>query len=333
MTVRRGPVPASAALLTAVALGAAAGCAPAGVPDDVASSLRVEVRQDRTQYAAGTAKLHVTNGSAETLALLAGRLQADGFGPSSLDDSHRARTLRPGGSHDVRIVLGEVDCTTGPPPSGTPGGDDGAGAVPASVTVALGEADTPGTPAEVALTATDPHGRLAAVHTQECTRRLVASGATLRVLPDLGTERRRDDLVLLLRVRVEPVPGGPAVEVERITGTTLMTPADGSEAWTGDAVVPDGAGDITLDVVPRRCDPHAVAEDKRGTFTPVLTMVDGVEQPLLHLPLPEAAQPAFFDYVSRACAWDRDDARPGRFLDRTDRGSAPGARPLVEISR
>jgi hypothetical protein len=291
---------------------------PAPVPDDVAADLRVEVRQDRTQYAEGTAKLHVANGSDETLTLLSGGLEADGFGPSSLDASHRAATLRPGGARDVRIVLGEVDCVAEPPASGpgaTPGGDDGAVTVPVTLAVTLGETGTAapsGAPTEVVLTATDPHGRLAAVHGQECARRLVASGVSLRVRPELETARRGDDLVLLLRVRVEPVPGGPAVEVERITGTTLMTPADGSEAWTGGALdvgtAPDGAdarvGEIVLDVVPRRCDPHAVAEDKRGTFVPVLTTVDGVEQPPVHLPMPDEAQPAFFDYLGEACGWE-----------------------------
>lgn len=320
MTVRgRG-----ALVATATAVGVTAGltaCTPAGespspdastgptaVPHDVASGLQVEVRQDRTQYADGTAKLHVTNGSAQTLTLLSGRLEADGFGPSSPDPSHRAATLRPGGARDVRIALGEVDCTAVPPSSGTPGGSDstadGAGTVPVTVTVALGEADAPGAPSEVTLTATDPHGRLEAVHTQECARRLVASGASLQVVPEPATERRGDELVLLLRVRVEPVPGGPAVEVERITGTTLMAPADGSEAWTGEALDLDAAGDIVLDVAPRRCDPHAVAEDKRGTFVPVLTAVDGVEQPPVYLPMPEEAQPVFFDWISEACGWE-----------------------------
>lgn len=320
MTVgRRGR--AARVLATSVVVVAVSACGSAGeppdapsrtpsapattatVPDDVTSSLRVEVRQDRTQYAEGTAKLHVTNGSAATLTLLSGSMGADGFGPSGPDGAQQPATLRPGAARDVRITLGDVDCASAPPASGTPG-DDGEGTVPVRVTVALGEAAASGPPREVALTATDPHGRLAAVHTQECARRLVASGASLSVLPDLATERRGGELVLLLRVRVEPVPGGPRVAVERITGTTLMAPADGSEAWTGDAVEPDGAGDVVLDVVPQRCDPHAVAEDKRGTFTPVLTTVDGVAQPPVYLPLPEEARAAFFDYVSAACDWD-----------------------------
>ncbi|PRZ08575.1 hypothetical protein BCE75_101305 [Isoptericola sp. CG 20/1183] len=300
MTVGRRPARAAAALAAAVAITAAtAACTPdeppATVPDDVASGLQVEVRQDRTQYADGTAKLHVTNGSTETLTLLSGRLEASGFGPSGPDGSAQPATLQPGGARDVRIALGEVDCDAAPPASGT---------VAVSVTVALGEAAAPGPSRQVALTATDPHGRLAAVHTQECARRLVASGADLRVLPDLATERRGDRLVLLLRVRVEPVPGGPVVRLDRVTGTTLMAPADGAAAWTGEALAPDDAGDVVLDVAPQRCDPHAVAEDKRGTFVPVLATVDGAEQPPVYLPMPEEAQPAFFDWLGEACGWD-----------------------------
>ncbi|TWH25767.1 hypothetical protein L600_000900000170 [Isoptericola variabilis J7] len=93
------------------------------------------------------------------------------------------------------------------------------------------------------------------------------------------------------------------MSVVRVGATTLMAPADGGPAWTGDALVGDGEGRLRLDVVPARCDPHAVAEDKRGTFVPVYAVVDGEEQPVVYLPMPDELKAELFAYVSEACGW------------------------------
>ena len=61
-----------------------------------------------------------------------------------------------------------------------------------------------------------------------------------------------------------------------------------------------------LPVVPSRCDPHAVAEDKRGTFFGVRARVDGVEQPVFYVPASDALRGAVYDLVAESCGWPTD---------------------------
>ena len=65
----------------------------------------------------------------------------------------------------------------------------------------------------------------------------------------------------------------------------------------------DRPAEVTLAFEPARCDPHAVAEDKRGTFLGVHARVDGVEQEVVHLPPGDALRGAVHDFVAAACGW------------------------------
>lgn len=284
----------------------------APLPSGVAQGLSAELRQDRTQYADRAAKLHVVNGSDRTVTLLGGTLDAPGYGPSSPDGPTRAREIPPGVGRDVRLRLGEVDCDAAPPAALTGAQAQQTLVATATVLVADGAAGSTAagsTPAGTAveLEVVDPLGRLAAVHAETCAERLVASGVTLRVTdvragrvpaPDGDVPGGR------ITLAVEPVPGGPAVRLVEVSGTTLLSPAAG-DAWTGDDLAGQTAGDgrVVLDVVPARCDPHVVAEDKRGTFLPVHAEVDGVPQPEIYVPMTDAQRAAVYDLVHDACGW------------------------------
>ncbi|MCA5894437.1 hypothetical protein LEP48_13930 [Isoptericola sp. NEAU-Y5] len=301
---------AGALALGVLALGSCTPDAEPALPDDVAGGLRVELRQDRTQYADRTAALKVVNGSDASLTLLGGSLSAPGFGPSAPDGEPRARPLAPGSSRDVRIRLGEVDCATAP---------DAATAT-ATVRVAVEAADDrvdddrvdddrvdgDGGGTEVEVPVTDPFDRLATVHAQVCAERLVATGVRLQVSdvrprPVAGDDGEEAGLRILLDA--EPVPGGPTVRIVRISGTTLLAPVSGASAWTGALVEPGAGGRVALDALPARCDPHAVGEDKRGTFLPVVAAVDGVEQPVVYVPMDDGQRAATYDAIHDACGW------------------------------
>jgi len=60
---------------------------------------------------------------------------------------------------------------------------------------------------------------------------------------------------------------------------------------------------VTLEGRPGRCDPHAVAEDKRGTFLGLRTHVDGVAQHVFYVQLPVESRAALKEYVGEACGW------------------------------
>jgi hypothetical protein len=329
---------AARVLRAAVTVGAASvvigGCSTSAdptptLPADVTAALHAELRQDRTQYADRTASLRVVNQSGRDLVLLGGTVTAPGFDPTT-PDGGTDRPLPAGAGRDVRLRLGDVDCAT-PPDDGdlravvrvalAPGEETGrtdvdeAGPGEAGLGEAgLGEAG-PGTAAasdpasgvEVEVPVADPLGRIAAVHAEVCAERLVATGARLEVggVEAAEVEGRDGGRAAGLRVTVvvTPVVGGPDVQVVHVTGTTLLTPAGGATTWSGDAVVP-ADGVVVLDALPARCDPHAVGEDKRGTFLPVVATVDGAEQPVVYLPMTDAGRAAVYDAVHDACGWD-----------------------------
>lgn len=277
---------------------------PGPVPDGVADHLTVQVDQGRTQYAAREIVLAVTNDSDETMTLLSGALDSDGFGPSHPTRTERTIALRPGTTRDVYVRLGEAECAGAPAGPEEPAPD---AAPSATITLALGEYDDLGPATDVVVEDVgDPGGHLGRNHAVDCAGAAVAAGAELAVDPDIPVETRGGELTALVTLRVEPVDGGPEVTIDRIAGTTIMNNADpGSEGsgWTGHALDGQRTGAITLPVVPARCDAHAVGEDKRGTFLPVSASVDGEAQHVIYVPMADSARADLFAFIADSCDW------------------------------
>lgn len=305
-------------ILTSLIGAAAVACTDGGVspssahgpvPDDVAAHLGVEVAQGREQYATREVRLEVTNDSDETMTLLSGALHADGFGPSHPTKEGRTLALPPGATRAVYVGLGEARCA-GVTEAGGATETDGPTAETApsaTITLALGEGDDRGPATDVSVDEVgDPVGHLARNHAADCAVAAVAAGAHLTVDADVPVETRAGELTALVTLRVEPVDGGPEVTLDRIAGTTLMSnpgPADGASGWGGRDLAGQRSGEVVLAVVPARCDVHAVAEDKRGTFLPVTARVDGVRQQPVYVPMPDTARSDFYAYVADYCDW------------------------------
>jgi hypothetical protein len=298
-------------VLTSLIGAAAVACTGSGappsakgpVPDDVAAQLGVEVAQGREQYAEREIRLEVTNDSDEMMTLLSGALHAEGFGPSRPAKEGRTAVLRPGATRAVYVTLGEARCT-GPAKEAGP---ETTGASSATITLALGEGDELGPATDLSVDEVgDPVGHLARNHAADCAAAAVAAGARLTIDTDVPVETRGGELTALVTLRAEPVDGGPEVTLDRIAGTTLMSnpdPSGGASGWVGRDLAGQRSGEVVLAVVPARCDVHAVAEDKRGTFLPVTARVDGVQQQPVHVPMPDAARSDFYDFVADHCDW------------------------------
>lgn len=307
IAAHRGRAPLLVLLTWAVGAAAVActgGGAPSSakgpVPDDVASHLGVEVAQGREQYAKREIRLEVTNDSDETMTLLSGALRTEQFGPSHPTKEGRTLVLRPGATRAVFLELGEASCADptaaedGAPPSAT-------------ITLALGEGDDRGPATDVLVDeVSDPVGHLARNHAADCSAAAVAAGADLTVDPDVPVETRDGELTALVTLRIERVDGGPEVTLDRIAGTTLMSntdPGGDASGWVGRDLAGQESGEVVLAVVPARCDVHAVAEDKRGTFLPVSARVGGVPQEPVYVPMPDTARSDFYSFVADYCDW------------------------------
>lgn len=123
--------------------------------------------------------------------------------------------------------------------------------------------------------APDVYEHLAALHEQGCLAERVGD---LRIV-----ELRDDELVLA-------VPDG--VIVEGVRATTLLTPT-GSPSASGD--------EVTVRMLPTRCDAHALAEDKAGTRIPVAVRLEDGTSGELVVAADDALRASIQEWVRATC--------------------------------
>lgn len=261
----RPAVPVAAVLCAVLALAGCTTAAPANAPPETGTvtglpaGVTVELRQLRSDVAARQAQVMITNGGAEPLTVGALRVDDPRFdGPAErLHD--RESSIRAGGTVAIPVQLPPVAC---------PGGDESA----ATVTLSWSTEDDSG---QATAALADPLAFVPPLHERECRAVALAQAADVSIsdfAPSPPGEPAR------LTLTVAPT-GRAAAEVVGIHSTNLLT-------WVGHpgVVYPleitVGEGDaepleVRLPLVPLRCDPHAVQEDKRGTVFNVDIAIDG----------------------------------------------------------
>lgn len=255
-----------------VALAACSGISPPSPP-----TLRVELVQQRGDIAAGRIQLRVTNASPSratiTAAILASPVLA---GPADWSAA-RPVVLEAGRTTDLPVLLPDPRCTAG------------SGAAYAHLTVD-GEATT------AAVTdALDVLGRAGAIACDEDDLFSVVQVTVSRAVAATNG-------AITLSLDVDPAPHGEgSVELVALRGTVLLRFDTGAEAPLG-VTVAAGDPSTTIDVtlVPRRCDAHAIAEDKVGTLFDLVARVDGREI-VVPLERPDALGDALLTLTAQAC--------------------------------
>ena len=93
------------------------------------------------------------------------------------------------------------------------------------------------------------------------------------------------------------------VRNDRVGDTTLISPTTGTD-WpvglTVDAASPPRT--ISLELRPARCDPHAIAEDKRGAVLPVTVRTDAGPAGTYNLAAGDALRREIYAWVTASCA-------------------------------
>ena len=164
-------------------------------------------------------------------------LAADGFTPPPVRD--RTTTLPAGRPLDLELTLTAPDCT----------------AVPTSVAARVRVADR----AEPLVVPLEDDGLLRRLHEGEC-----ADEALLeQVRIEVTSLEERGDGALRGTVRLTRRAGTDAVRVAGVGPNTVyaVTPAGELPTLTG-----DGSVDLLLDLVPARCDVHALGESYRTSL-------------------------------------------------------------------
>jgi len=85
-----------------------------------------------------------------------------------------------------------------------------------------------------------------------------------------------------------------------------LVDAEGSEVYQQDVqLTVDAASSpstIRLLVVPARCDPHAVAEDKRGTFFPLEVQTSEGASGRIYVPVSDEVRASLYEFFGDYCA-------------------------------
>lgn len=255
--------------MAALAAGLLAGCAPgAEAPSAEASALpagvTVQLTQLRSDVASRQIEVRVTNGSDESLSIGAVSVVDERFSEPAVRVIDRSSTLAPGGVADIRVQLAAATCDTSE-------GED------TTVTMAY---ETNGEAGTATVAAPEVFPFLAALHTRECVAERVGAAVDVRFGafdPSAAGEPAA------LELEITPRTDASGITLVAIRETNLLT-FEGLEngqyrldVGLGLDLEAMSAQTITLPLLPARCDPHAVQEDKRGTVFSLRVEIDGDE--------------------------------------------------------
>lgn len=248
-----------AAVSAAVALVVLSACAGGETPDagaTAAEQVAVSVYQPRPDVAAGRIAIQVHNDSDEQLTIESAALTSTYFVDELAWPAKREADVSPGRAVDLRVQLGESEC-------------DEPNAAEHAVTLRYRLGDRAAQTAT--LTPTDEFDVLDLLHDAAC---LVVRVGEVATLAAESVGPGQPGVPTTLTISVDPTGASGSFTVDAVTSTTLLAPADNgigvSELPLGITVDAAGPGEITVPLVPNRCDPHALAEDKVGTRIPLL---------------------------------------------------------------
>ena len=253
---------------------------PPALPDGVT----VDLRQLRSDVAARQAQVTVMNGSDQTLTVGAVEVhdpRFDGLGVRVVDRESR---ISAGGSVSIRVQL---------PPAACPGDDQAT----ASVTLDWSTADAAGTATS---DLPDPLEFVPPLHERECRASALAAAADL-TLSSFTPSPEGSPAVLTLTIAPA---GNSAAVIDGIHMTNLLAWPDtpglvrtiGAEVRAGDTEPIQ----VELPLVPARCDPHVVQEDKRGTVFTLDVEIDG-SKGTIELPASEEMRGRILTWVAQWC--------------------------------
>ncbi|TAJ49881.1 MAG: hypothetical protein EPO52_02810 [Herbiconiux sp.] len=303
---RRPQVCLTGALLTALLL---AGCAPTGgtegttptssaaasagttagttaAPPVVIDGLGLEILQNRPDYGNRMLQLSITNEGDTALTVTAATFSSPQFEAPS--EWVKTTEVPPGLTRHLPVQLGTAIC---PAPATTP-------------TLTVTVVDASGTSRIVTGRPSDPFGVLERIAGEDCLDDAVAAVAALRLDDTLEVTGTGADSVAHLTVHVDPSMGSGELHLEEARSTILLSPTEG-DTWPLDRTITGGDSPQTLSVaaVPARCDPHAIAEDKRGTYIPIsVTITDGPAG-TVYLRSSDQLRLAIYDYLAATCGF------------------------------
>ena len=273
-----------------VLLGAllVSGCAPTDTTESLPAGVTVELMQLRSDVAGRTAQVRVHNDSDNDLQVTSVVVEDPRFDGTALRDKDSLSTA--GRTVDLRFDLPAVECD---PAKGTP--------------VVTLDYSVGGTAHSAQADLVDTLGFVPRLHDRECLRERVADVAALEWT---GFEPSPSGAPGMLALGLTPTGAAGTASLDSIRTTNLLKfTIDGDDDLPLDAAVAgtDDPSSIEVPLVPWRCDPHAVQEDKRGTVFTLDVSVDGRSGPI-EVAASQDLRADILTWVAQWCGF----AEPGR---------------------
>lgn len=266
------------------------GCAAVPVDsygDD--GGISMAVVQGRDDRGGRIVAIQLTNQRDDAITLVRAELETPQLVDAAVWD--RGTTLPAGVAVDLRVSLTEPAC---------PLADD----LTPSVTVEFVTAA--GITRRVSGEPSQPAGVLTRIAHEDCLIAAVDAQAKIAVKSVEYTLGSKVPAVLTLGI--EPSDADGSVTIVGVRATILFGLVDPlgnpSQGYELHRVLERGGdnSDLPILLVPNRCDTHAVAEDKRGTFIPLEVEVEGGGTGVYYVTMPDDQKGQLYGFVPDYCA-------------------------------
>ena len=260
-------------------------CAAPGA--ELPAGVSVSVFQSRFDRGLHQLEVKVSNDTAAAITVISATLDSSRFLMPAVFD--RPQRVPSGSARDLRVQLGEPDC------SGSATRDE----------VVLEFALEDGTGGTTRLPITDG-APIDAINDEDC---LGVSASAIATISAGDTVEWSPGARQPAILEITAVPTGAAgtLTIVEAKATVLLGLVDEAgqatyeqpENQTVDASSQPAV--VQLRLVPARCDPHAVAEDKRGTFFPLQLETSDGRAGLLYVPVSDAVRASLYEFFADYC--------------------------------
>jgi hypothetical protein len=281
-----------ASRLLALGIGPAlllSGCAAPASEYGDPGWISVAIVQGRDDRGARIVAFEVTSQRDDAVDITRAELDAPQLKEPAVWD--RGTTLRPGLTIDLRVPLGEPACPL---------------AENLTPSVALSFTTEEGIDRTITVTPEQPTGVLDRIAQEDCLADAVTGSADITVKAVEYALGSHVPAVLVLGIA--PKESDTRVTLVGIHATILLALVDPagnlSQEYPLDRAFEPGGdeSDLRISLVPNRCDTHAVAEDKRGTFIPLEVEVEGGATGTYYVTMPDTQKGQLYAFVTDYCS-------------------------------
>ncbi|GAA3748018.1 hypothetical protein GCM10022239_24360 [Leifsonia bigeumensis] len=253
----------------------------------------IDVYQGRFDYADHSLEIAVANHGRAPLEVVSAEFSSPTFTPAA-GYARVPTTVRPGTSTDLKVLLPPAVCA----------------AEPGDPVVAI-DFTIEGVAYRVTMTPDDRLGQLPKIAAEDCRGEFVAEVATIEAASGFTETTIDGRPAAELEFTATPTGQGGILTIDTVRGSPLVSLRDPVTGIVGETVPLEldigsakGPVPFTLTLIPARCDPHVVQEDKRGTFF-TFTVTTRQDTGVIYLGVSDAVRSALYDFVALSCGWDR----------------------------